>query len=296
MDLNEALFFTKVVDAGSFTAAAQALGVPKSTVSRKVADLEARLGCRLLQRTTRKLSLTDAGRTFHLHAGRAMADLEAAERAVTALDETPRGRLRVSAPPNLQFLGPACAAFLDAHPDVQLDVASTDRVVDLIDEGYDLALRAGTLQDSSLVARRITAWASILVASPAYLDRAGTPQTPDDLAEHAGLEFGTSTMPARWTLQRGKKVAHVRPTPRLVTNEFDAIEDAVAAGLGVAMVPVFRCTADVEARRLVRILPDWSSPAVPLHAVYPTRQHLPARVKAFVDFMVTHLADRDWTA
>lgn len=292
MDLNEASIFAKVVESGSFSAAGRALDLPKSTVSRKVAALEARLDVRLLHRTTRRMGLTDAGRAYHAHALRAVEELQAAERAVASLDDVPRGRLRVSAPPNLPFLAPICAAFLRAHPGVQLELDCGDRRVDLVEEGWDLALRAGRLEDSSLVARRIATWTGLLVASPRYLRTHGTPREPDELEQHHGLFFGRVD---RWTLVRSRRKARVSPLPRLVTNDLETIEAAAADGQGVALLPQFRCAAQLDAKRLRRVLPQWSGPSIPLHAVYPTRRHLPARVRAFVDILGRELTHTPWS-
>src|SRR4051812_18126801 len=166
MDLNEIAVFTKVVQAGSFTAAAKQLGMPKSTVSRKVSELEERLGSRLLQRTTRKLSLTDAGRTYYDYSARIASEIEEAERAVSSLEDTPRGLLRVTAPVNAAFLGPIVSGYLRRYPEVRVDVLCTGRAVDLVEERYDVGIRAGTLADSSLIARSLGNARWVLVATP----------------------------------------------------------------------------------------------------------------------------------
>src|SRR5262245_55668592 len=184
MDLNEIAVFTRVVQAGSFTAAAKVLGMPKSTVSRKVSDLEERLNARLLQRTTRKLSLTDAGRTYFDHGLRIVNELEEAERAVGSLQDTPRGLLRVTAGPNSAWLGDIVAEFLKRYPEVQLDLVCTARSVDLVEERFDLGIRAGTLADSSLIARSLGSATWFLVATAGYLRKRGRPRTPHDLAKH----------------------------------------------------------------------------------------------------------------
>src|SRR4051794_6644985 len=178
MDLNEMLVFTRVVQAGSFTAGAAALGMPKSSVSRKVSELEERLKARLLQRTTRKLSLTDVGRIYYEHCARIVSEVEDAERAVNSLQETPRGLLRVTAPTNFAFLGPIVSDYLKRYPEVRVDLFCTGRTVDLVEERFDVAIRAGALADSSLIARSLGSAKWLLVATPAYLKKRGRPKSP----------------------------------------------------------------------------------------------------------------------
>ncbi len=291
-DLNEVVVFAKVADSGSFTAAAADLDMPKSTVSRKVADLEARLGARLLQRTTRKLNLTDAGRTYYEYAARAVLELEAGSRAVAALDDTPRGPLRVTAPLDLRFLGPICAELIDLYPEIRLELSCTDRVVDLIEEGFDLAIRIGTLGDSSLIAQRLTSWRGLLVASDRYLDRRGTPTSPKELAEHDCVVFTASR--GRWRLESGRKAAEVEVSGPVISNDLSVIDDAAVAGHGIAMVAPFRCAAHLAQGNLQRVLPKWSAAEVPLHAVYPSRRHLAPQVRAFVDLLRDRLSSEPW--
>src|SRR5215470_7164846 len=209
MDLNEIAVFTRVVQAGSFTAAARLLGMPKSTVSRKVAELEERLRARLLQRTTRKLSLTDAGRTYFDYGVRIVNELEAAEAAVGSLQEKPRGLLRVTAGVNNTWLGEIVAEFLKRYPEVQLEMLCTGRSVDLVEERFDLGIRAGALADSSLVARSLGSATWFLVATPAYLKRRRRPRTPDDLKEHACLLFGAGSMTVNLKLERADESVQV---------------------------------------------------------------------------------------
>src|SRR5882672_12732054 len=189
MDLNEILVFARVVQAGSFTMAAAQLGMPKSTVSRKVSELEERLRARLLQRTTRKLSLTDAGRTYYDYSARIVGEIEDAERAVSSLQQTPRGVLRVTAPVNVAFLGPIVSDYLKRYPEVRIDLFCTGRLVDLIEERFDLGIRAGLLGDSTLIARSLGNVKWFLVAAPAYLKKHGRPRSPDDLKKHDCLLF-----------------------------------------------------------------------------------------------------------
>src|SRR5262245_23330460 len=294
MDLNEIAVFTRVAQAGSFTAAARQLGMPKSTVSRRVSDLETRLNARLLQRTTRKLSLTDAGRTYFDYGVRIVNELDAAETAVGSLQARPRGLLRVSVGPNSAYLGDIVAGFMKRNPEVQLEVVSTGRNVDLVEERFDVAIRAGALADSSLVARPLGNATWLLVATPGYLKRRRHPRTPAELAEHDCLLFGSGSTSVEVRLERGDDVVQVKVSPRLLVNDFDIVHAAAAAGLGVAVLPAFRCVDDLRARRIQRVLHEWAPPAVPVHIVYPTARHLSAKVKTFVEFVQQRMSPPPW--
>jgi len=285
MDLNEMLVFTRVVQAGSFTAAARALDMPKSSVSRKVSDLEDRLGVRLLQRTTRKLGLTDAGRLYFERSARIVAETEEADHAVTELQAVPRGRLRVTAPLSFYMLGPMVSSFLQRYPDVQLELVCTDRRVDLVEEGFDVAIRAGPLDDSTLIARSLGGLRRLLLASPAYLRRHGAPREPAELARHSCIVFGAGQMPALWTLHSGDRQVEVRVTPRYSVNELELMLEAARAGVGIALTAEFVATDDLRAKRLRHVLRPWFSSETPIHAVYPTARHLSPKVVAFVEAM-----------
>ncbi|NOK35534.1 LysR family transcriptional regulator [Corallococcus exercitus] len=288
MDLNELLVFARVVQAGSFTAAAKALRMPKSTVSRKVSELEERVGAQLLQRTTRTLHLTEVGRAYYAHCERIVAEAEAAELAVTRLQAGPHGLLRVTTPLSVHFLAPMVARFMEQYPDVQVELFCTDRAVDLMEEGFDLAVRAGRLPDSSLMARRLGDIEWLVVASPEYLKARGTPRTPSDLAKHDCLFFGTSLASNVWTLHAGGRSVDVKVSGRLVINEPDMLRAVTLLGTGVALIPGQQCVEDLESGRLQRVLPDWSSAGAPVHAVYPpTRHHVP-KVMAFVEVLREH--------
>ncbi len=282
MDLNELLIFTRVVQAGSFTAAARALGMPKSSVSRKVSELEDRVGARLLQRTTRKLGLTDAGRIYFDHSARIVAEVEEADRAVSRLHAAPRGLLRATLPLSFALLGPVIAEYLKRYPEVRVELYCTDRRVDLVEEGFDVAVRAGPLGDSSLIARGLGTIRRVLVAAPAYLRRRGRPRTPADLTRHGCLAFAADGAGGAWELRDGDRVEEVRVAPRLAVNDFELMRTAVLAGLGIAWMPAFLCADDLRAKRLERVLPGWASAEAPLHVVYPTARHLTPKVAAFV--------------
>lgn len=289
MDLNEIVIFTRVAQVESFARAARELGMPKSTVSRKVAELEKRLGARLVHRTTRKLSLTDAGRIYFDHGMRVMAELEAAELSVMRMQEVPRGLLRVTAPVGLTRLGDIVSDFLRRYPEVEVSLLCTDRVVDLVEEGFDVAIRAGKLVDSSLVAKRLGEERWVLVASPRYLAEAGPVASPSDLESRDSIVFvGGGTKRTHWTLERDGESIHVPLRSRLRVNDIDMVKDAALAGLGIAMLPNSRCHAELRQKRLQLVLPDWQLPSAPIHAVYPSTRHLSPKVRAFVD----HLTER----
>jgi len=280
MDLNELIIFVRVVQAGSIRGAAEALGVPKSTVSRKLSDLEERLDARLLQRTTRRLSLTDVGRIYFDHGVRIVTEVENAERAVRSQHETPRGLLRVTAPLNLAYLGPIFSDYLRRYPEVRLELSANARVVDLIEERFDVGIRAGRLADSSLIAKSLGTVERILVATPAYSKRRGRPRTPADLKEHDCLLFGHD---ATLTLVSDGLSEHLALSPRLLVTDMDVLGLALHDDLGVAVMPAFMCEKAVRAGRLERVLPGWSAPSTPLHIVYPSTRHLSPTVRSFID-------------
>ncbi|GHH00380.1 LysR family transcriptional regulator [Comamonas sp. KCTC 72670] len=284
-DLNALQVFAKVVQAGSFTGAARALEMPKSTVSQRVSELETRLGTRLLQRTTRTLSLTDAGRIYYERCVRIFADVEDADRAVTDLQQKPCGLLRVSVPASSQFLGPVLADFLGRHGGVQLDVVCTDRFVDLVEESFDVAIRVGALSDSTLIARNLGTIRFLLVASPRYLKKRGHPRSPDGLAKHNCLVFRVGPHPKVWRLTQGDEEHEVNVTSTLSVNDLDMLHDGVMGGVGIAMIPAHRCVDDLRAGRLEQVLPDWDVPAIPIQAVYPSGRHLSPKVKALLDYL-----------
>ncbi|WP_437932459.1 LysR family transcriptional regulator [Sorangium sp. So ce291] len=293
-DLNEIAVFTRVVQAGSFTRAARELGMPKSTVSRKVSELEARLGAQLLRRTTRKLSLTDVGTAYYERCARIVAELDDADRTVTQMQDGPRGLLRVTAPLHFGWVGGVVAEYLRVHPEVSVEVVCTDRVVDLVAEGFDVALRFGAPSDTSLVARRLGALPRYLVAAPAYLARRGAPRAPADLASHevvasAGARAGEPPG-ARWVLHRGARRAEVRVAPRATANNIEVLHRVVLAGVGIGMLPAMRCEQDVREGRLARVLDEWSPVEVPLHVVYPGTRHLSPKVKVFLDLVRERIA------
>lgn len=294
MDVNEMLVFARVVQAGSFTAAAAKLGMPKSTVSRKVSELEERLKSRLLHRTTRTLSLTDAGRTYYDYCARIAAEVDEAERAVGRLQETPRGLLRVTAPVNVEFLSPIVSDFLKRYPEVRLELLCTGRAVDLVEESFDVAIRAGVLADSTLIARSLGSSPWHLVATPGYLHQRGRPRSPEDLKKHQCLFFGAGRNPVDLRIKNGDISLQLTLFARMIVSDMEILEAAATAGLGVALLPAFRSTKDLRAGRLKRVLPDWSPPPTPVHVVYPSSRHLSPIVKAFVDHLQERMTPPPW--
>jgi DNA-binding transcriptional LysR family regulator len=298
MDLNDIVVFTKVVETKSFTGAAEQLGLPKSTVSRKLAQLEERLGVRLVQRTTRKLALTDIGQAYYERCARIVADVAAAEQLVTDMQSTPRGRLRMTAPVDLsmRYLGSIIADFMAVHADINIELEASDRIVDLIEEGFDLAVRFGTLPESTLIARRLCSISAEMCASPAYLARRGTPTTIEELDEHDRVLFMPSPRTQTWTMTHGDQVYEFARPARFASNNVGAVYEAAAAGAGIAVLTDFMVASDCERGTLAYVLPDWTGRAIEVNAVYPARQNLPPRLSLFLDHLAKALAPPPWAS
>ena len=293
-DLNEALMFVTVVERGSFTAAARVLGVPKATLSRKVQALEDRLGARLLKRTTRRLGLTESGQVYYEHCARVPRVLEDAEAAVIQLSGTPRGWLRVTAPYTLgaQIIVPLVPEFMARYPDVRIDMHLSNEVVDLVASDLDLALRVGSLADSSLVARQLGKYSTHVFASPDYLARYGEPLLPADVVHHRALALSTHRHHGRftWTLSDGTRSEELSIAPVLVMNEPSALRNAALAGLGLTMLPDRLALPHEQDGTLLRLLTVWAGPVAELNAVFPRDRILPPKVRAFIDFLVERLS------
>src|ERR1041385_3611708 len=298
MDLNDIVVFTKVVETKSFTGAAEQLGLPKSTVSRKLAQLEERLGVRLVQRTTRKPALTDIGQAYYERCARIVADVAAAEQLVTDMQSTPRGRLRMTAPVDLsmRYLGTIVADFLAIHSDINIELEASDRVVDLIEEGFDLAVRFGTLPESTLIARRLCSISAVMCASPEYLTRRGTPTTIEELDDHDRLLFTPSPRTQSWTLIHGDQIFEFGRPARFASNNVSAVHAAAAAGAGIALLTDFMVASDCERGQLSYVLPAWAGRAIEVNAVYPARQNLPPRLSLFLDHLAKALAPPPWAS
>ncbi len=280
--------FAKVVELGSFTRGAQRLDISTSACSRLVADLEAHLDARLLNRTTRSISLTESGRAFLDRCIQVLADLDEAESVAHAGRGRARGTLRVTCSVNfgLRYLASLIAPFQAKHPDVRLDVSLSDRMVDIVEEGFDLAIRIGESGSTSVIARKLGETRMITCAAPDYLKRCGTPVTPGQLAAHNCLlyEYLTNRNEWRFVDPQGGEL-RVRVGGSLQTNNGDMLAIAAAEGLGICNEPDFIVAADLRSGRLVRVLATFEPPASPIHAVYPSRRHLSGKVRAFVDFL-----------
>lgn len=287
--------FVKVVELGSFARAAERLSISSSAASRQVADLEAHLDARLLNRTTRRLSLTEAGQAFFERSVQLLADLEEAESAVRTSAVAPKGRLRVTCGITfgIRFIAPAIAEFGTRHPGLSFDLELSDRVVDLVEEGYDLALRIGTGGPPGLVARRLGTTQLVCCASPAYLQRHGVPVVPQDLAQHQCLEYSYVTPGDVWNFQDSDgQVAPVRVAGRVRANNGRLLAELAALGMGIVLEPDFIVEPEIRAGRLVRLLAQYAPPRSPIAAVYPSRRHLSPKVRAFVDFLSERFAQR----
>jgi DNA-binding transcriptional LysR family regulator len=286
--------FARVVETGSFVAAAERLGISRAAASKHVLRLEERLGARLLNRTTRRVGLTEEGAAFYDRCARILAELEEAEHDLGAARREPRGTLRVNAPVSfgVLHLGAAIGSFAGRYPQVRIALALNDRVVDLVEEGFDVAVRIGRLPSSSLVARRICETGLVPVASPDYWGRHGKPATPEELRRHNCLVY---------TLQAGSDWRFVGPhgSEHLVTvtgsisaSNGDVLRAAALAGIGVALLPDFIAGPDVQSGALVAAFADYRAPVLGVHAVYPPTRHVPAKLRAFIDFLGERFSPR----
>lgn len=289
-DLNDMLYFAEVVDSGGFAAAARRLGLPKSKLSRRVAQLETRLGVRLLQRTTRKLSLTDVGALYLRHCNAMREEAQAAQEAVDNVQTEPRGTLRVACPVTLALttIGPLVPVFLARHPKVHIDMRVSNRVVDLVEEGMDVALRVRpTLEDSaSLVVKNFGLSHTLLVASPQQLQRQWRPVQPEELVGLDTVAMSAVDGRSSWTLQGPGGAAYTLVhQPRYCADDLNTLRFAVLGGIGMCCIPQYMCEEELRAGQLVEVLPGWSPQPGIFHAVYPTRRGMVPAVRAFLDFL-----------
>lgn len=291
MDLNEAAVFVKVVEAGSFSAAARLLGLPTSTVSTRVARLERRLGVTLLQRTTRRLRLTDTGELYYRHASAGLGYLLDAEAAVTESTGEPKGLLRVTAPADIgdHILTEIVNQMRRNHPKVAVDLVLTDRYVDLVAEGVDVAIRPGILKDSTLIAKNagIARW--VPFASLEYLRSAPPLAFPQELRHHCCLQF-TPLGKEIWTLNDRTGSVTIPMSGQVMVNDVRVIRSMALAGEGVALLPAYLCRDECAQGELVRVLPEWHAKADPVHVVYPRQRFIPPKLRAFVDLAARELA------
>jgi DNA-binding transcriptional LysR family regulator len=292
--------FAQVVESGSFSSAAGKLGLSATAASRHVADLEAHLHTRLLNRTTRRVSLTESGRAFYERSVQLLADLDEAEQEASRAAVVPRGTIKLTTSVNfgVRHVAPAIAAFLAAHAEVRFDVSLSDRLVDLVEEGFDLAIRIGSPGSENVVARKLGETRLVPCASPAYLAAHGAPQVPEDLARHNCFTYEYVAPRNLWRFRDpGGGERSVRVSGNLHSNNGDLLAEAAALGAGVVFEPAFIVGPEVRAGRLVPLLQDFEPQATPIYAVYPSRKHLSAKVRLFVDFLVERFASaQDWSA
>lgn len=289
VDLNAFAVYAKVVELGGFTAAADALGLSKSMVSRQIATLEDDLGVRLLNRTTRRISVTEAGAVVFERAQRIVAEAGEAANEATCVEGAVRGLLRINAPMSfgIRQLGPAMPEFLARYPDLNVDLTLNDRRVDLIEEGFDVSLRVSALTDSSLIARQLAPVERYVVGAPGYFDKKKIPRRPVELADHPFLLYTLLTRPNLLEMENAAgERQQVQLKGKFLCNNADAMEPFLLAGGGLTLLPDFICHEALASGRLVRLLPDWFVPPLTLHVIYPHARHLAAKVRAFVDFTV----------
>jgi len=281
--------FVRVVEAGSISGAADRMGVAKSAVSRRLKELEEYLGVELFHRTTRRMNLTDTGRTFYHQSVRILADILEAEHATSQAHGTLKGSLKVALPLSfgLMHLGSAISEFLQANPEIEFDLDFNDRQIDLLAEGFDLAIRIASLPDSSLIARRLAAIQSVMCASPAYLERMGKPRSPEELINHHCLIYNLIHDFEHWSLYDTEdKLIKAKIHPYLKASNGEFLRDAAVNGLGIVLMPVFIVHKEIESGTLIPLFTEYKYPQIAAYAIYPQTRHLSQRVRAFVDFLI----------
>ncbi|MDR3494764.1 MAG: LysR family transcriptional regulator [Ancalomicrobiaceae bacterium] len=295
MDKLEAMnAFVKVVSLGSYAEAGRALGITRSAVSKAVMELERLLGARLLDRTTRRVSATEAGLAYYEASADIIARVEETEMQVARLHDEPRGILKINAPVSFGVLclGPAIADFMEAYPALKIELTLNDRFIDPIEEGVDVTVRIGVLSDSSLIARRLAPARRVLAAAPGYLQRFGTPQTPADLAEHRCLNYGHTTTLQRWQLGRDGHSVQVPINAVMCSNNGDILKAAALMGRGVTLLPTFLVGPDIAAGRLLPVLADTPPAELGIFALYAPNRYLAAKSRLLIDFLAARFGDR----
>ena len=290
-DLNDMLVFAKVVEAGGFSAAGRLLQLPTSNISRRVARLEASLDARLLERTTRRMRLTELGRIYYDHCRRIMEEADQAEQSVSMHRGTPMGLLRVSASvtTGIHLISPLLTEYLEAYPKVKVDLHLTNRRVDLIEEGFDVVIRVGSLDDSILTARYLGETNLYLWAAPAFTREWGVPELPSDLTRSQVLCMSDSGLSASWTLEGPSGTESVPLQPRAFVNDFTAMRQLLLDGAGIGFLPGYMCTEMEQRGHLVRILPEWHLPPVVFHALFTGQRGAVPKVRTFLDLIVGKL-------
>jgi DNA-binding transcriptional LysR family regulator len=286
--------FVRVVDNGGFSAAGRRLNLSTTMVSNHVQALEERLGARLLHRTTRKVNLTEVGRAYYDRAVQILADLEQADDIAGALQSTPRGTLRIyTATHIVQFVAPVVAEYLGAYPDVKVDLTIGERSIDLIDEGFDVAIRLTPPPDSSLIVRSLATWRHVLCCSPAYLEKHGPPRQLSELADRNCIRHALYPYEDGWRfIDRKGTPASVRVSGNLISNSGETLRGAALQAVGISLAPGFLVADDLESGRLIRLLPEYRPVELSMNAVYPHRHHLSAKVRSFIDLLAHHSAEQ----
>lgn len=284
--------FVAVVESESFTAAGVRLDISKAIASKYVGILEDHLGTRLLNRTTRRLSLTESGTAYYERCVQILADVDEAEQAAGQLTAIPRGTLKVAMPVSFGTIciAPLMSEYMRRYPEVRLDIALADRRVDLIEEGFDLAIRVGSLPESGLIARRLAVDRIVCCAAPAYLAARGTPVKPADLADHACLNYSYASGGDEWTFGKQRTAVSVRIDGPVRANNGDMLRLAALDGAGIIWQPHFIVGDDVKSGRLIELMPDFAGPELGVYALYPSRKHLSAKVRTFVDYLAERMS------
>ncbi len=284
--------FRAVVDCGSFAAAARDLRLSNAAVSKNIGELEAHLGTRLLNRTTRSMSLTEAGAIYHERVGSVLDELQEAETALGPMQQEPKGLLRVNAPMTLTLtaLSPVMHKFLERYPALTVDLQMDDRRVNIVEEGFDIAIRGSdNLEDSSLIARKLMGLQHVVCGAPSYFDQFGVPDSPDALKDYNCVQFTLSGHASEWVFRRDGRTARVPVDGRYKVTSSIAVRDALLSGFGLSLIPLLYVQEDIEQGRLCTVLNDWSMVETSIYAVYPSRRYLVAKVRAFLDFLVEEL-------
>jgi DNA-binding transcriptional LysR family regulator len=284
-DLNDIAIFVKVAQFESFSRAAHSLGMPVSTVSRRVAELERQLGVTLLQRTTRKLTLTAQGRDYFHQCAEPLNILSDAERVLTQTQKKPEGTLKITVPvtlrerPFLDFI----SDFMKSYPHIKIDLQISNEFIDFVEQNVDMGIRFGALQDSTLIASKLGDTIRYLVATPEYLEGRAVPATPEDLKAHQCVLMNAKNGETTWNLESGRKVTSLRVSGPISSRDFNTVSYFTYRGHGIGLLPFAYCDDLIRSGDLVRLLPNWASPKIPVHALYPTRKFMPAKLRVFLD-------------
>lgn len=290
VSLDDMMVFRLVVDSGSFTGAALAMDLPKSNISRKISRLEKQLGVRLLERSTRSLGLTEVGQIYYQHCSRIFEEVQGANQCIEALSSTPSGKLKICASVSIgqNILAPRLAQFQIQYPEIELDLQLLNRRIDLIEEGFDLAIRVGELEDSALIAKRLFDVELHLYASPGYL--AASPhilKQPEDLLNYSCLHMNANEEALKWQLVAGEEKQWVEVEPSFSSNDFSTLRQLTIDGFGIALLPDYLCQQQVKGKSLVRVLDTWVGRRVSVNAVYPHRKSMTPKLKAMLDYLAS---------